>query len=558
MRRVAAIVLPDLLCEIARSRAEILGPLGVILEDLSSGEPPPATAILDAVSEEARRLGVRRGQSVIEASALAARLSVQRVAYEEVAIELGCVAEIAINFAPLASIELERGGQPFAAGGPNLDTVWLDVTGAAHLVGGEEQLLSLLVARVTELGHAAIAAIADGPMIAQALARWGAPARGQKHPIAAEGKGAEALSPLPLPALPLSGDVLRFLAQLGLKTAGDLVRLPSAGISARLGREAPLVMSLLRGVDDAPLCPYEPPRALFEESSFEEGIESSESLLFVIRGMTSRLGARLLARGEAAGSIDVIAPYDRSIARLRLGGVDLEGAALRLHIDLPAPLSSPADLFRAVRTKLERAELCAPAVGLRLELSQITPARSVQLDLSRDVAVDPDRLPALLAELSAEIGAERLGTLEIVDAHRPESRSRLAPADTTGLAEPTPQEEPGALADPTRLLPEPIPLGRVQEGSIITLEGRRYCVERLSFELRLHAVEWWTPSSVSRDYARAWLVERSEPRGPSAGRRGPGFGAPLGDASPPARPCGEAFVFVDRSTGEAFLQGWRE
>jgi protein ImuB len=574
VRRVAAIVLPDLACEIVRQRVPVSGPLGVIFEELGgSTAAPPATAVLDAVDAEARRVGVKPGQRVVEASALAARLAVHRVTFDELESALGCVAEIALTFGPTAAVRLARDEGASGVEGAAFDTVWLDITGSAHLVGGEEPLLEELLRRVAELGYSARAGVADGPRIAQALARFGGSSGGRggrggsdsaKYSIASEGEGASAIAPLPVRALPIDADVLRFLGQLGITTVGDLARLPSAAVAARLGPYAAVAMSLIRGVDDAPLCPYEPPRALEEESTFEEGVESTESLLFVLRGMTSRTGARLKSRGEACAAIDVVIPYDRAIARLRVGErgekVSDDELALRLHIDLPAPLSDAADLFRAIRTKLERSELCAPAVGLRLELSQITIARVVQLDLSRDVAVDPDRLPALLAELSAEIGPERVGTLAIVDAHRPEARSELTPAEVEGPGSPPPEDAAGGPGEPTRLLLEPVSIGRVQQGAVVVIDGRRYVVERLTFEMRLHAVEWWTSSPVSRDYARAWLIEKPDARGGGGakGRRGAGLiGAP-GDAASAAPPCGEALIFVDRATGEGFLQGWSE
>lgn len=572
MRRVAAIVLPDLACEIVRQRVPVNGPLGVIFEELvGSTAAPPVTAVLDAVDAGARELGVKPGQRVVEASALAARLAVHRVTFDELEGALGCVAEIALAFGPTAATRLAKDESASGAEGATFDTVWLDITGSAHLIGGEEPLVAELLQRVSELGYSARAGVADGPRIAQALAQFGGVIGGRgggdsaKYSIALEGEGARALAPLPVRALPIDADVLRFLGQLGITNVGDLARLPSAATAARLGPYAAVVMSLIRGVDDAPLCPYEPPRAIEEESAFEDGVESTESLLFVLRGMTSRMGARLKSRGEACAAIDVVIPYDRAIARLRIGerGEKISNddeLALRLHIDLPAPLSDAADLFRAIRTKVERAELCAPAVGLQLELSQISSARVVQLDLSRDVAVNPDRLPALLAELSADIGPERVGTLAIVDAHRPEARSELTPAEVEGSGT-LPSEDAGGLGEPTRLLPEPVPIGRVQQGAVVVVDGRRYVIERLTFEMRLHAVEWWTGSPVSRDYARAWLVEKPDIRGAGGGakgRRGPGLiGAPA-DAALAVSPCGEALIFVDRATGEGFLQGWSE
>ncbi|KYF92674.1 hypothetical protein BE17_43905 [Sorangium cellulosum] len=90
-------------------------------------------------------------------------------------------------------------------------------------------------------------------------------------------------------------------------------------------------------------------------------------------------------------------------------------------------------------------------------------------------------------------------------------------------------------------------------GAIVAVDRHLYAIERLSFVMRIDAVEWWTPTPASRDYARAWLVS-----GAPSGR------APrLGELRPSrdgasSSSCGEAWIYVDRATGEAFLQGWCE
>jgi protein ImuB len=598
MKRIVAIVLPQLACEIARrkrleSGSAATGPLGVILEpDGSSAAELPA-AVLDAVEDEARRYGVRPGQRVTEAAALVASLSVQRVTHGELDAALGRVAEVALGFGPTAALQLREAapGAPRTPwGDAPYDTVWLDATGAAHLAGGEEELLAELEERVGALGHCARLAIAGGPRLAQALARFapgvlgtpGSRATG-RYPIAptrAEGS-AGALASLPLQALPIEPETAGFLLRLGVFTVGDLARLPRAKAAARLGVRAPEILELAAGRDEAPLLPYAPPREILEEASFEEGVENAEALLFVLRGMVSRAAVRLLARGEACTRLEVELPLDRSIARLRLAGRAGEDGALgvaaesiandeaiRFHVDLPAPLSGEADLLRAVRAKLERTELFAPAVGVRLRLAQIVPAPRVQLDLSRDQAADPDSLPALLAELSAEIGADRVGILSIEDAHRPEAQSRLVPAtlgtERKGAARREQlsfaaawTKKPDPIPPPARLLPTPISLGKVVKGGVVAIGGARgaggepqiFAIEKLAYLMRLDAVEWWSKTPASRDYARAWLASGDE--------QGRLARATRSKASAKAA-CGEALVYVVRKTGEVFLQGWYE
>ncbi|WP_437769368.1 DNA polymerase Y family protein [Sorangium sp. So ce281] len=622
VRRIVAIVLPQLACELVKQRGPVSpsgkAPLAVILggeEDRRAAlaprperEPQAPAAVIDVVDDEARRYGVRPGQKVVEAAALVAHLAIHRVTFAEIDAALGRVAEVALGLGATAAIQLGEQGAPRAGaarasraperaasearspwGDGPYDTVWLDITGASHLVGGEEALLGELGERVAALGHRARLAIADGPRLAQALARFGAHADGgggAEAPIAPPGKGAQAIGPLPVQALPVEREVASFLVRLGVLRVEDLARLPRAQVAARLGPRTADVMELLAGRDPVPLLPFEVPRLLEEEVLFDEPIESAESLLFVLRGMTSRIASRLAARGEACGRLNVAIAYDRSIARLRLGEREDDGAAaalleleddgrgpsLRFHVDMPVPLSDASDLLRPLKARLERIELAAPAVGVHVIASRIARARRVQLDLSRDRSADPDSLPALLAELSAEIGQERVGILEIADAHRPEARSRLVPASgeaamtrasaaararaaaDRGAAEQAGGADAPAL-EPARLLAQPIPLGRVGRGAIVAVDRHLYAIERLSFVMRIDAVEWWTPTPASRDYARAWLVSGS-PSGKAAPVR-------LGELRPPrdgasASSCGEAWIYVDRATGEAFLQGWCE
>lgn len=559
MKRIAAIVLPDLLCELVRRRTDVRGPLAVLVEEPGHSEASAVTSLIEAVDEEARSWGVMPGQRVVEASAIASHLCVQRVTRAHVDEALSVVAETALAFAPTVSVALSaRAHEAWSFEGA-ADTVWLDVTGAAHLWGGEEALLQSLRARVEELGHQARLAVAGGPRIARALARYGA------QPLFCEDGEFSAFALLPIEALPIEPGIVHFFMQLGLRTVDDLMRLPPAALAARLGPYAADVMSLLRGADDVVPIPYEAPPELHEEADFEDGVESVEPLLFVLRGMTSRIGSRLTGRGEACTRLEIMVVYDRSIARLRAkerGAPGGEAFELRARIDLPAPLSEPADLLRALRAKLEKITLQSPAKGLCLIASRIVRARRVQMDLSRDVAVDPDRLPVLLAELSAEIGAERVGVLEMRDAHRPEARSVLVPVEVAAKAR-KPAPVLSESAEPTRLLPSPVPIGRVQEGSEVVLDGKPYTVLQMRFEMRLSAVEWWTESPVSRDYARVWLLAKKEQdknknQNPRTVRNASAPAPQEAAGVDGAQICAEAWVFVDRTTGEAFLHGWSE
>jgi len=501
---------------------------------LASSEP------LAAANLSAQRFGVRAGQSIAEASALVSQLVVAVLSVAEVERALGGIAEVALGYGATVSLATP-------------DTVWVDITGAAHLFGGEEALANDLVERVRELGHRVKVAISVGPELARAFARWSLPSRRVDSGVwvIPQASTRQAASELPISALPLGPDNLGYLTRLGLLTWAELLRQPRSALAPRLGKEAARVLELCSGEDSAPLLPYRPPSTLVEESSWDDAVTGTEPLGFVLRGLAARLAARLSARGEAAELLDVTLLHDPITARFR-------GAPLQtvLHFKLSQPLHREAELRRIVASRLERLKLEAPTIGMKLTVPRLAPIVQRQLSLSEllagDTASGEEDLPLVLAELAADIGEDRVGVLSLVDAHRPEARStletalpnreptakrkgrkavarRAAPAHPkTSLRKTEPPIWSKLPRPPTRLLPQPVELSSVlSAGSTLVLGHTLYTIERLRFEQRLDAVEWWS-RPVARDYLRLWL--NSESGGM------------------------EALVYVDRRSGRRFLQ----
>lgn len=551
-RRILALVLPDLLVELALrqravatdSHAEVHKPLGVVLvqepeqaahQQLSLALPAPtevaelpASEPLAAVNREAERFGVRAHQTIAEASALLSQLIVVKVKQVEVERALGGLAEVALGY-----------GATVAIAAP--DTVWIDITGASHLFGGEEALARDLAERVRELGHRAKVAVSVGPHLARALAHWSG-----SITIVPPSRTALAAAELPIHALPLSVDNCGYLTRLGLLTWGELMRQPRSALGPRLGKEAARVLELCAGEDSAPLAPYQPPRTLEEETTWDDAVTGTEPLGFVLRGLAARVSARLCARGEAAEALDITLQHDSIIARFR--GVPPQTV---LHFKLSQPLHREAELRRIVMSRLERLKLEAPTVGMKLAVPRLGPIVQRQLSLSElltgDTTSGEEDLPLVLAELTADIGEAQVGVLSLVDAHRPEAQSALAaalpelkprakrpkptpkrPAPKASLRKTEPPIWSRLPSPPTRLLPEPVEIGSViSVGSTVVLGHTMYTIERLRFEQRLDAVEWWS-RPVARDYLRLWLQSDSG-----------GL---------------EALVYVDRHSGRRFLQ----
>lgn len=546
VRRILALVLPDLLCELAEERL-LLGlqranskskpALGVVLVAGAESEkheqkPVAATAKLSAVNESARRYGVREGQSIAEACALIASLVVREVRLAEVRETLGRIAEVGLSLGATVAVEAP-------------DTVCLDITGSAHLQGGEQALACEFANRVRSMGHSVRIAISDGPRLAQAFAHWFMPDAADPEDrgvcVVPSHHTVAALSALPLMALPITPDIAAWFGRLGVLTVGELRALPRQALGSRLGEAAASVTELCAGRDPAPLVAYTPERTIIESSAWDEPITGHEPLLFVLNGLVSRVSARLTGRGEAAHSLLLTIVYDPAIARFRG-----EKPEYTLRFKLASPLHRADEIRRILKARVTRAKLAAPSLGMRLEVPKLLPAVSRQLELSQVLsgvtvsAAADDEIPVLIAEIASEIGEERVGTLKLIDSHRPEAKSKLGHALTEPAqraprkanarlrkAEPSFAELPGA---PTRLLSEPFELhAPLRIGVSLAIDRSLYTIEHLRFEQRLDAVEWWGRAPVTRDYVRLWLQGASG-----------GF---------------EAVAYVDRLTGRRYLHG---
>jgi len=326
-------------------------------------------------------------------------------------------------------------------------------------------------------------------------------------------------------------------------TIGELCALPRQALGSRLGETAASVTELCAGRDRAPLVAFAPERTITESSTWDEPVTGTEPLSFVLGGLVSRVSARLTGRGEAAQSLLLTIVHDPAIARFRG-----EKTEMVLRFKLAAPLYRADEMRRVLSARLARTKLGAPSLGMRLSVPKLVPAIARQLELSQVLAgstsvastISDDEIPVLIAELSAELGEDKVGTLKLCDSHRPEAKSKLSPVRLEPAmranpsskkarlrkAEPSFAELPGA---PTRLLPEPCELhGPLRVGVSLAIDRSLYTIDHLRFEQRLDAVEWWGHAPVTRDYVRLWLQ----------GATG-GF---------------EAVAYVDRSTGRRYLQ----
>ncbi|MGY0466615.1 DNA polymerase Y family protein [Kitasatospora sp. cg17-2] len=236
-----------------------------------------------AASRAAREAGVRRGQKLRSAQALAAGLEVHERAPDAEAQLFEPVADAVAALA--AHLEVLRPGM-----------VALPAAGAARFHGGEHALAEKVVDAVEAVGHECRVGIADGVLAAQLAARAGR--------IVAPGASASFLAPLPVAEL---GDakLADLLGRLGITSIGAFAALPAASIADRFGRTGAAAHRLARGLQARPVVARPPGADLTAEQRFEEPHDTVEPLVFAARALAEHLHTALAAHGLGCERFDV-------------------------------------------------------------------------------------------------------------------------------------------------------------------------------------------------------------------------------------------------------------
>ncbi|HWL85800.1 MAG TPA: hypothetical protein VNO21_08365 [Polyangiaceae bacterium] len=368
------------------------------------------------------------------------------------------------------------------------DMVFVDVTGCEHLhaqsndPSGARTLAERLQKRILALGHVVRVAVARGPRMAAAFARYAHTSSGMASGMASE-SGIEletddqAFARLPLAALALDAANLDWLGKLGLSTIADLRKLPPAALGARLGRRD--VMALLRGEDETPIEPYTPPEQPEESLELEYGIDSNESILFAAKTLCARLSARLLGRTKCAAHLELVLALDRALLPERSGA---EPPRIVFSLVLASPLRTEDELLAVLRARIESYVLPAPVLAVSLRAVKL-----VDYELrARDLFVPETRaelaLPRLVSELTAELGEGKVGMFTLENHWSPALR---APSALSGYRQRAGKNRTQTFEarlvsrgiEPVRFLKNPIRYsGLLPKGS---------------FFARSEAVAWW-------------------------------------------------------------------
>jgi DNA polymerase-4 len=183
-----------------------------------------------------------------------------------------------------------------------LDEAFLDVTGAVRLFGDPVEIARLLKERVAGIGLTCTVGVASNKFLAKLASKKAKP--DGLLVVAPEGVS-DFLHPLPVTALwgvgEQTGEALR---RLGLVTVADLARMPAGALARALGPSlGGLLHRLARGVDETPVKPYEAPKSVGSEMTFDVDLDDRLTILREILRLADRTSARMRSKGLCARTV---------------------------------------------------------------------------------------------------------------------------------------------------------------------------------------------------------------------------------------------------------------
>jgi protein ImuB len=453
--------------------------------------------LLAAICPQARMLGLEPGMPLAKARILVSGLDVRP-------------ADPAGDAAWLARLGLfaARRWTPRAALS-GADGLWLDLTGVAHLFGGEQLMDERILAFLGRLGFAARIAVAGTAGAAHALARFG----GAPLALCPAGREADALAALPLAALRLDEEALSRAHRLGLERIGELVAMPRAPLQRRFGTDLLLRLDQALGRVPEPLDPIVPEDPPSVDLGFLEPIATAEAIAEACGEAVRQLAATLAEAGLG-------------VRRLVLSCERVDNIDQSVIVSTAKATRDGAHLRTLLCAKIEKIEPGFGIERLRLTAARVEPLapRPIPGALAGDRAA-PD-LALLIDRLAVRLGARSVHRLTARESDLPE-RSVAAAGPLAGTA-----GWPG-WPRPVRLLVPPEPLDRIlsvlPDGAPLRFQwrGRLYRVAAADGPERVHG-EWWRHAAereAVRDYfqvedesgARFWLYRSGDGEDPATG-----------------------------------------
>lgn len=441
----ACILLPQLALDtVLRERDDPDTPLVLI-------GGPTQRRVLQAVNPAAAALGLRAGQTLTAARALADGFTCVEADPKRIDQVQQLLAAWAYRFSAQVSLHYPR-------------ALLLEVGSSLQLFGPWPLFEARLRQELAELGLRQRIVLASNPVAARMLANG--------HDGLAVGDvdaTRAALLGMPITRVGLPAEAAEAFARMGLHQLGQVLALPRDTLARRFAAQVQLHLDQLLGLRNLGLDFYQPPDRFETRLELNFDVESHQALLFLLRRMLNDLAAFLAGR-------------DCGVQRFCLHLEHAEGPDTLLKVGLLAAERDAAMLFELARGRLEPLRIPAPVRNLRLVAEDLPPFVPQHQALFDPRAQQAQPWAQLRERLRARLGDEAVKGLGAAADHRPECAWQLAEQGAQGNMPVAPGSRPGWLLS-----------------APIALDDAAYQVQ--GYAERIES-GWWDGGDVRRDYYR--------------------------------------------------------
>lgn len=426
------------------------------------------TERLYCLNKAAEQAGLSRGMGLADARAFCPDLISRPATPDQDLLFLAALRRWALRYCPWVGLD-------------GADGLMLDISGAAHLWGGEAAMLDDMRARLASAGMDLRLGMGGTRGAAWAFAHYCA--------------GEQDLEALPVAALRLDAATCTALERLGLRSIGDLTTRPRAPLARRFGSDLLMRLDQAQGRIPEPIAPAREQTHYGVRLSLPEPIGLMDDVMAAVSRLLESLCQKLQAQETGA-------------RRLMLTLRRVDQGSQQVELRLAAPMRAAARILPLFERGLGGVDAGFGIDQIRLQATLVEklPAQQSGLDSAPQRA---DRLNDLITRIGTRIGLENVQRFLPADSHIPEYSFLIAPAAfsiaDSGWSVLRPR--------PLRLFaPEPIagvgisPPERFRWRRMMLRTARAIGPERI-------APEWWLADenwrSGLRDY---WLVHTREGR----------------------------------------------
>jgi protein ImuB len=428
--------------------------------------------IITSVSQLALEAGIEQGMRAADAKAICAGLEILDDKPGRPAQLLRGLGDWCIRYAPIVSID------EFA-----MDGLLMDVSGCAHLWGGEREYIKHIISTFKSKGYTVRLAIADTPGAAWAVSRWG-----KRTPLIPVGGHTEALLSLPPEALRLDDALIIKLRKLGFTQIKSFIGMPRSVLRRRFGEPFLLRLAQALGTEEEVLTPLQPVLPFQERLSCIEPIKTRTGIEIAITKLLECMCKRLQEEGKG----------------LRTGiltGHRIDGQIVQIAIGTSAATHSVSHLYKLFQLKIDQIK---PGLGIELFILDAPKVGDVEVPQgamwTATPGLDDQSVTQLLDRVAGKVGAGVIHRYLPATRYWPERSIKGA----LTLSEKPIADWSTSRPRPTELLKQPDPIEVMalipdHPPKFFIYKGVQHLVAKADGPERIER-EWWLDQGEHRDY----------------------------------------------------------